>query len=61
MQDYTIKSCSSDISFCAGNCSNKDCDRNMDGELFNRAKKAKDFYYAVCDFSKECSKYEEKK
>ena len=38
-----------------------DCDRNMDGVLFNRAKRAKDFYYAVCDFSKECSKYEEKK
>lgn len=63
MNDYNIKSCSSDICFCYSDCNNTDCDRNMGGWLFNAAKERQgdSFYYSASDFSTVCTSYKEKK
>ena len=57
--DYKIKSCSSDICFCFSDCQNKDCDRNMNGQLFNTSKERQGelFYYLTCNLSSVCSSY----
>ena len=62
MDDYKIKSYSSDICFCYSDCNNTDCDRNMDGWLFNAAKKRQGdlFYYSTCNFGDKCSSYKGK-
>lgn len=63
MDDWKIKSWSSDICFCNSDCTNTGCDRNMDGWLFNEAKKRQGdlFYYSTSDFGDICSSYKEKK
>lgn len=60
MNDYKIKSCSSDICFCYSDCKNKNCDRNMNGWLFNAVKERQD-YHSASDFSAVCTSYKEKK
>ena len=58
--DYKIKSCSSDICFCYSDCNNTDCDRNMNGWLFNTAKE-RNVYCSTSNFSDKCTSYKEKK
>ena len=58
--DYKIKSYSSDICFCYSDCSNTDCDRNMNGWLFN-ATKERNVYCSMSNFSDKCTSYKEKK
>lgn len=54
MQDYLIKSASSDISFCDSDCQNRACDRNKRSQLYKRC--MREFMW-MSDFSKVCTSY----
>lgn len=59
-QDWFLKSSSADISFCSADCLNKNCDRNLKGELFERYRKTAVpcQYYSCSDFEELCTSYQ---